>query len=367
MAFASVGTLGSALSSGNNQTTLAITTSAAAEAGNFVVMIIAVDNNQTTDGASTAVSGVVDSTGANTWARAIGFANGNGTNQTGADISIWYSKIASTIALGGTITASFTTQSTSDASAMSAWEYTIGAGSTVSIEGTPGGLANDAAAAGSLDVTTANIECLRVRAIASESNSTTALTATSGSWTILTQAVSGAGTSATEMGVRGEFIISTGTSDASAPTNGAGAVDNASAYVAFKEIVVQALTPDLFAEGDTFYGPTIGVGEVNLDPSLFTESDTFYAATVGAGPVNLDPSLVTNTATFYAATVAAAGEDQALVAGLYTDDDTFYAPAVTSVIDLSASLVTNSSVFYAATVAGDGSVSARRLTLMLVG
>lgn len=79
MAFASVGTLGTGLSSGNNQTSLVLTTSAAAEAGNLVVLCVAVDNNQTTDGDSTAVSGITDSAGGNTWTRAKGFANGNET------------------------------------------------------------------------------------------------------------------------------------------------------------------------------------------------------------------------------------------------------------------------------------------------
>lgn len=235
MAIASIGTLGTALSTVANQATLVLTTSAAAEAGNFIVLAISVDNMQTTDGDSTAVSGVVDSTGGNVWKRAKGFANGQGTNQTGADISIWYCDVFVTIPSSGTITATFTNATLADASAMSAWEFSKGAGKFIGVEGTPGGLANDAASAGSLNVTTANISCLRFRAIAAESSSTTALTPTGG-WTIITQAVSGAGTSNTEMGVRGEFIISTATGAASAPTGGAGAVDHASAYVAFKEV-----------------------------------------------------------------------------------------------------------------------------------
>lgn len=234
MAFTSVGTLGSALSSGNNQSSLAITTSAAAAAGTLVVVAVAVDNDQTTDGDATQVSGVTDS-GGNVWTRGKEFANGQGTAQTGAEIAIWYSVLTNPIANGGTITAAFTSATTADASAMSAWNYTKAPGTSVVVEGTPGGLANDAANAGSLDVTTANIPCLRFRAIASESNSSTALINTA-SWTLITQAISGAGTSATEMGVRGEWIISTGTGAASAPTGGAGAVDQASAYVAFKEV-----------------------------------------------------------------------------------------------------------------------------------
>src|SRR4051812_21735752 len=123
MAFASVGTLGSALSSGNNQVSLAITTSAAAEVGNLVVLIIANDNPTGTEGASTATSGVTDNSGGigNLWRQAVGFTNTNGgAAQDGADISIWYTVVRTQIANGGTITATFTNAATSDATAMSA-------------------------------------------------------------------------------------------------------------------------------------------------------------------------------------------------------------------------------------------------------
>lgn len=235
MAFAHVGNLGTALSSANNQASLVLTTTATAAAGSLVVVLVAVDNNQTTDGDATQVASVADSAG-NSYARGKEFANGQGTAQTGAEVAIFWKLLDTQLASGGTITATFTTASTADASAMTAKNFSVAVGSTVAVEGTPGGLANDAASAGSLNVTTANLACLRVRAIAAESNSTTALTPTA-TWAIFAQAVSGAGTSATEMGIRGEWLISTGTGAASAPTGGAGAVDHASAYVAFREIL----------------------------------------------------------------------------------------------------------------------------------
>lgn len=235
MAFAHVGNLGTALSSANNQVSLVLTTTATAAAGSLVVVLVAVDNNQTTDGDATQVASVVDSAG-NTYARGKEFANGQGTAQAGAEVAIFWKKLDTQLPSGGTITATFTTAATADASAMTAKNFSLDAGSGLAVEGTPGGLANDGANAGSLNVTTANLSCLRVRAIAAESNSTTALTPTA-TWAIFAQAVSGAGTSATEMGIRGEWLISTGTGAASAPTGGAGAVDHASAYVALKEVV----------------------------------------------------------------------------------------------------------------------------------
>lgn len=235
MAFAHVGNLGTAFATTANQASLVLTTTATAAAGSVVVVLVAVDNNQTTDGDGTQVASVADSAG-NSYARGKEFVNGQGTAQTGAEVAIFWKLLDTQLASGGTITATFTTAATADASAMTAKNFSVAPGSTVAVEGTPGGLANDAANAGSLDVTTANLSCLRVRAIAAESNSTTALTPTA-SWAIFAQAVSGAGTSATEMGIRGEWRIFTGTGAASAPTGGAGAVDHASAYVAFREIL----------------------------------------------------------------------------------------------------------------------------------
>jgi len=237
MAFTHIGNIGTALSTSNNQASLVMTTSAALEAGNLGVLIIAVDNPTGTEGPSTAVSSVTNSGTAATWTRAVGFTNTNGgAAQDGADISIWYAQPRTTIASGATITATFANATTSDASAMSCREFTVATGSKIGVSAT-NTLANDAAAQGSLNATTPNAQHLRVRAIASESSSTTALTPTS-TWTIFTQAISGAGTSATEIGIRGEFLISTDTSAASAPTGGAGAVDHASAYVAFIEVPV---------------------------------------------------------------------------------------------------------------------------------
>jgi hypothetical protein len=103
--------------------------------------------------------------------------------------------------------------------------------------------------AGSLDATTPNVECLRVRAIASEGNTGTLLTQTSG-WTRFGLARSGTGTADTEMEVRGEWRIATGTSFPSAPTGGAGIADHASAYVAFNE---QGVVPPASVNKDNFF------------------------------------------------------------------------------------------------------------------
>src|SRR5262245_11746514 len=252
MAFAHVGDIGTALSTVGSQTSLVMTTSATLEAGNVCVLIIAVDNVSGSDGDDAAVASVADSA-SNIWTKAIQFANAQTGQGAGACSSIWFTRARTQLNSGGTITATFTGSSIG-ASGMSAKEYTMSASKRLALVAT-NTLANDGAAAGSLNATTPNVSCLRVRGIASESNSTTVLTNTA-SWAIFTQAISGAGTSATEMGVRGEWIISTGTGSASAPTAGAGAVDNASTYAAFIEADYQDwdnLESNTFVRKLTFY------------------------------------------------------------------------------------------------------------------
>lgn len=204
----------------------------------FYVLIIAVDNNQTTDGDEGAVTSVTDSGGVNVWSKAVEFCNGQGSAQAGATVSIWYSLITSVL-VGGTITANFSNSASRDKAAWTLREFSKGAGTTVAIEGTPGTLANDGADPGSLDVTTANIACLRIRGIAAESNDTTALTTTDGTWTAFNGATTTGGGSAANQAVRAEFKISTATGAASNPT--LYAADCASAYAAFKEVAGDTL------------------------------------------------------------------------------------------------------------------------------
>ena len=233
MAFDSAANIGSAFSTTANQASLVMTLSVAANVNNLVVLLIAVDNAQTTTGPSTAVSGVTSSV-ANTWTRAVGFANApGGVAQGGADISVWYSRISTQIPSAGTITATFANAALADATAMVGTKWSVLDQVEIAATNTR---ADTAAVMGSLDATTINVECLRVRAVASESNVNAFLVVTAG-WTRFGTGLSGAGTSDTEMAVRGEWRVSTGTSDPSIPTAGAGVCDHASAYVAFKEAV----------------------------------------------------------------------------------------------------------------------------------
>ena len=352
MAFASVGSLGSTQSKTANQSTLVITTSATLEAGHLGVLLIGVDNNSSGDGDEGAVSGVVDSAG-NIWTKAIEFRNGEAGAGEGAVCSMWYKIVSSQLPSGGTITATFTNTSSRDASAGTAWEYTVGTGSSVSIEAFNTLATDGANDPGSLNATTSSVECLRIRGWARE-DSSLAFTPTA-SWTGITSNGTTGGVGATNMWVGGEFIISTGTGNASNPDeDGAdGSADMASVYIAFKEVSgTQALTPNLFTDTDTFHVEIVSA-TYSLLPNLFTDTDTFYAAQVAlANSQFLFPSLFTDSDTFYAPTVLSVYR---LTPSLFSDSDTFYAGAVTTTYSILPGLFTDGDTFYAAVVARQAS------------
>jgi len=232
-AWASLGTLGSIQSKTANQSSLVLTTSAAAEAGNIVVACVATDNFGTTDSDDGAVSSFTDSAGGNTWTKAREWTNGQGTAQTGATGSLWYSKLTNQINSGGTITANFTNNTSRDATTMSAWELSIGAGNVVTVEG---GTDNSTDGASYQSMSLSGLtsqEYLFLRCIATENAGGDTFTPTT-SYSTFTQANTTGGAGDSNMTVRAEFRILTATGDTSSCSS-SGAPDSASVYVAFKE------------------------------------------------------------------------------------------------------------------------------------
>lgn len=229
--FGSKGTIGATGTTTANQSNIVLTTATTNVAiGDLVVVVVAVDNTSTTDQDASEISGVTSSP-ANTWTKAREWTNGQGTAQTGATVSMWYTVATAAMNTGSTITAAFTTSTSADAQAIIGWAFTKPAGA-VSIEAT-NILATDGADPAALDATTRDIECLRIRAIGSEgagSGSAPSLTPTT-DWTAWGNGNSAATMSASEMYARAEHIVSTGTGASSNPTSWA--ADNASVYVAF--------------------------------------------------------------------------------------------------------------------------------------
>jgi hypothetical protein len=234
MAFTDLGSLGAIGNTNNNQTTLDLVTSAAIAVGDFVVVVCAADNiaNGGDDGA---VTGVTIGIGGQALTKGIQIANALAA-QAGASCSIWYGVATSGLASGGTIRATFGSATLVDASAMVARKFSIAAGTTATVEGTPTTLASNANAdPGGLTSSTANITCLRVRGIASQVGNNTNLTPTA-SWTAWANGNSATTGTVGEICARAESRISTGTGDVSDPTYVSAIY--ASAYVAFKETLL---------------------------------------------------------------------------------------------------------------------------------
>src|SRR5689334_10722240 len=240
MAFSDLGSLGATGSTANNQTTLVLTTSAAASAGELVVLVIGDDNIDAVNGNTNTgpfdgkeVASITDNSsgGPNNWGRAIAHTNGLSVAQAGASCQVWYSILDHDISNGGTITITFTNATLSDATAVTARHYSF-SGTQVAIENIGWGWSN-ASDPGSVNPTTANIACLRIRGIAGEIGTSTSLTPTA-NWTAWANGNSATTGTTGEICVRAEHHISTGTSDASDPTWVT--CDNASAYVSFKEV-----------------------------------------------------------------------------------------------------------------------------------
>lgn len=235
MAWAGVGALGTVSGGGGSQSQLVLTTSATLEANNVGVLVVSLDNEATTDGDEGLVTGVVDSAG-NTWSKGGEFTNGQGTAGAGACCAVWFCKVGTQLTSGGTITITFKDTATRDTCATCA-EFTIGSGLVPEVVGV-NTVADDGIDPSSLDLTTPNESLLRIRGLASELNSVAAMTLTAG-WSTLGVTRSRSNTAA--MSVRGEFHVSTGTSDASNPT--LAAADHASVYIALREATPVAGQP----------------------------------------------------------------------------------------------------------------------------
>lgn len=225
-----------------NSATISMTTAADIRANNLVVVAVVCDNNGTTDADHSEISGVT--CGGVNMTKAVEFTNGNAAAQAGVTTSIWWLQHGSQINSGSSITATFTTASTSgDANAISAREFVVGSGLTVTVAATNSAVA-DGANAPSVDATTANVECLRVCAHGSEGgqtllNAVNQVRASNNTWSLWW--TSGAlmrgsanNTTATNVAVAVEASISTGTGAASQIGAYSATLDWASVYAAFR-------------------------------------------------------------------------------------------------------------------------------------
>lgn len=207
--------------------------------GRVAVLLIAVDNNQATDGDEGAVTGVTDTAG-NTWTKAVEFCNGQGSAQAGVTVSVWYTQATVQLTSGQTITIAFSNSASRDHSAAVARLFSVDTGSTIVVGGTAT-RADDGADPGLLDVVTARREALRVRATAGETNSTSA--SQSSNFTNFNLVRSDTGADA--VAIKGEYnVIGDSTSDFASKKvpsdhSWSATADYASAYVVFWEVYAE--------------------------------------------------------------------------------------------------------------------------------
>lgn len=163
MAWGNLNTLGSNQEKVND-TSLTLAVTAAAEVGNVIVVLVAFNNVGTVDGDNNAIASVTDAAG-NTYTKAREFENAQGGAAAGAGIVVYFSKVSTQLNSGALITVTFNANNA--AKAMSAWEFSIGAGNVVSVQA-GADLANDGADPASMDLSVPNAEFLWVRAVAKE-------------------------------------------------------------------------------------------------------------------------------------------------------------------------------------------------------
>ena len=234
MAITSGGTIGS-VQDKTAGTSFALTTSAQLAAGQIGIIAVAKDNTATSDGNTSEVTSITDGS-SNSYVLLREFCNAQSGSNAGATISLWRTRARTTLASGGTITINLAASKT--AKAASIWAFNVGTNMTLQLIGTGQDLANDGADPGSMTISgLASQEYLFVRAIAGESDNTNDLVGTLLYTTITPNQTSG-NPVASNMGVRGEFHVLTGTGDTSDPLWTSFSGDAASVYVALVEAPV---------------------------------------------------------------------------------------------------------------------------------
>lgn len=239
-AIGSVGTIGTAQDK-TAGTTIVLTAANQLDAGNLGILIVTKDNACTADGETDEITGVVDSA-SNTYTQLYEYCfSAAGAGSDRATTAVFYTVATSNLAASGTVTATFSASTA--ASAATFWEFTIGAGSTLELTGTPdtGENPNDppSETVGSL----ANVEHLFIRAIAVENDITiiTGITVTTDYTGFTSQGTTGGGQSG-NMSAHGEFRILTATTSTSDPTLVGGTADSSGFLIAVNEVAAAGST-----------------------------------------------------------------------------------------------------------------------------
>lgn len=238
MAFASVGTGSTGASGTANQPSLShVLATNPIAAGNLGLLAVAQWNATTIDGDQGVVSTVTDAAG-NTWLKAREYQEGATATQLGAVASMWYTIADNTLSTGQNITITFLAGSSAafDASCSNVWVFSHDAANSY-IRSTPvnstGTSVLSSTVPGTIDAVASQTgNYLRYRITASQTTSTVSPTNTAG-WT---STETHRATAAKALSMRGEWIISTASSSASAMTINV-ATAHASVIALFEEVV----------------------------------------------------------------------------------------------------------------------------------
>lgn len=202
--------------------------------GDLILLVVATDNVQTTDGVTNLHTSVVTTASEVTWTKLSEFTNGQTGAGLGATVSLWISSPCPDTSVGLT-TVNFASSITKKA--MCWIGVSLPSGSTWQKAGTDQTRADDGIDPGSMTLgSLTSGEYLWVRGIAAETNADTAITASSG-WTPFgggANASTTGGAAAANMAVAAEYDIATATTLTSDPTWTA--ADCASVLVALKEL-----------------------------------------------------------------------------------------------------------------------------------
>jgi len=234
MAWGSIGDAGS----GNNKisaSVIAFIPIITIDVGTVLVIVVAKDNVQTTDGETNEITSADDdSGGTNVYTKVAEFTIGQGAAAAGATVAVFFCLVTTQLTTANTVAAHFSAAVT--AKSITAWNFSIGAGAVVSRQ-VYTTLANSAADPGSMDLTPPNAEFLWVRAIALEGvvGTFTKTVAYTAAYTL--SGTTGGGAT-TNMSAGGEWRIFTGTTNPSDPTWQA--ADNASILCALVALVPPA-------------------------------------------------------------------------------------------------------------------------------
>jgi hypothetical protein len=167
--------------------------------------------------------------------------NGQGSAGAGVTTAIWWTKVTTELASGGTITVTLNNAVT--AKTCSAWEFTIGSGKTMQVAGS-NTAANDGVT-DPADLVVSGLSNIEHLFVANDGHERAGISYTKdASNTAFTQATIGSGLGG--MMCEGSFRIVTATSDGNDISYGSG-VDGMQLYVAFDE-VDEASTGQPFAQ-----------------------------------------------------------------------------------------------------------------------